>query len=97
MAAKAAATAKVRHREAEAGVEMRWMDSLPSEGATTLYGCNTMMSMGAYARSLVAECFEQRKSHQGEEQGRQGLESAIRWARANLADAFNFNALDRAR
>ena len=82
----------------EAEVEMGWMDSLPAEDATTLYGCNSLCYMTVCSRSLVAECFEQRQSHQDETQGRRhGLESAMRWARANLSDAFNFNALDRAR
>ena len=83
--------------KAHIGVEMGWTDSLPAEDATTLFGCNTICYMSVCARTLVAECFEEQRSHTGEEQGRHGLESAIRWARANLSDAFNFNALDRAR
>ena len=77
--------------------EMGWMDSLPAADAPTLLCCSNFWAMTVCAKTLVAECFEQRQSHQAEEQGRHGLESAIRWAMANLSDAFNFNALDRAR
>ena len=47
-------------------VEMGWMDSLPEEDATTLYSCNELWAMTVCARSLVAECFEQRQGRQGQ-------------------------------
>ena len=46
--------------DVEVEAEMGWLDALPAEDATTLYGCNALWMMPVCARSLVAECFEQR-------------------------------------
>ena len=50
-----------------------WLEDLPAEDASTLYACNTAMTVAVMARTLVAEAFEQ--------EGR--LDSAIKWAQVS--------------